>query len=183
MRAPIALGVAACLLLQACGSDVSLTGYAEEVEALVITMNARLDELDAEIEGSEDLERIKRYARERVAARNAFLDGLDALEPPDDVAELHATALDIVGRLTDAEEVLSDRVQAVEPGEGIGDIWATPEGRAALAADVEAIALCRAAQEELDTTERGEGFENAPWIPDEMKEVIRVAFGCEAEDR
>ena len=44
-------------------------------------MNARVDELETEVAGSNDLETMQWYARERVAARNAFLDGLGALDP------------------------------------------------------------------------------------------------------
>lgn len=170
------------LLLQACSSDASLTVYAEGAETLVATMNARLDELDAEIEGSDDLDLTKWYARERVVARSAFLDGLRALDPPDDLEQFHATALDIIGRLLDAETVLAERVEATAPGEYVGNYWETPEGIAARAADERAVALCQAAEAELDTEERAE-LVNAPWIPPDMKETVRVAFGCIAEER
>ena len=36
------------VLGSSCASEISLPEYAEEVEALVISMNARLDQLDAE---------------------------------------------------------------------------------------------------------------------------------------
>jgi len=171
------------LLLQACSSDPSLTVYAEGAETLVATMNARLDELDAEIEGSDDLEQIKWYARERVVARNTFLDGLSTLNPPDDLAEFHDTAIEIIGRLAAAETVLAERVEAVEPGEIMEPMWETPEGIAARAANEEAITLCRAAEAELATTEERAELENVPWIPPEMKEVVRVAFRCTSEER
>ena len=166
--------VLVCLLAQACSSDASLTVYAEDAETLVTTMNARADELETEVAGSNDLETMQWYARERVAARSAFLDGLGALDPPDDLAEFHAAALDIIGRLVAAESLLNDRVQALQADTGSGvDIWATAEGQAARLA----------AEAELDTIGEGATLDGVPWIPPEMKETVRVAFGCVKEDR
>lgn len=183
MKQLFVIAALVCLLAQACSSDASLTVYAEEAESLVTTMNARIDELDAEIGGSTDLADVQRYASERVVARKTFLDGISALDPPDDLAEFHTAAIDIIGRLVAAESVLNDRVQALEADPGGVDMWATPEGQAARAADNEAIKLCLAAQAELDTTQDGVQFEGVPWIPPDMKETISVAFGCVAEDR
>ena len=182
MRRLFVLVGSVCLLVQACSSEASLTVYAEDAETLVTTMNARIDELDAEIGESTDLGDVQRYASERVVARIAFLDGLGALHPPDDLAEFHAAALDIIGRLVAAESVLNDRVQAMQADPVGVDMWATTEGQAARIADAEAIKLCLAAEARLDTTERAE-FEGVPWIPADMKEIVFVAFGCVAEDR
>ena len=103
-----------------------------------------------------------------------------ASEPSGD-AELHAAALEIMGRVTEAESVLAERVQGMETSSGIDAIWETPEGVAARAADEQAIALCRAAQAEFDKDRSA--FENVPWIPPEMNEIVRVALGCDAENR
>jgi hypothetical protein len=162
---------------------VSLADYADQVEALVTTQNARLDALDAELEGPLDLDQVKRYAKERVEARSALVDGLGKLDPPEEVAELHTAALEIMGRVTEAESVLADRVLAMETSAGIDAIWETPEGVAARAADEQAVALCRAAEAEINSTEERSTFEDVPWIPAEMKEIVRVAFGCDAENR
>lgn len=183
MRRLFVLVVSVCLLVQACSSEASLTVYAEDAETLVTTMNARIDELDTAIAGSNDLETVQWFAGERIAARIAFLDGLGALDPPDGLAEFHAAALDIIGRLVAAESVLNDRVQAMQADPVGVDMWATPEGQAARIADAEAIKLCLAAEAELDTNGEGAKLDGVPWIPPEMKETVRVAFGCVAEDR
>jgi hypothetical protein len=182
VRQFVALTLISSLALSACGGEPSLADYAGELESAVAEMNGRLDELDAELSENGDLEEIKDYARERVAARYAFVAVLEELEPPTEASELHIAAEDIMGRLADAESALANYVNELEPEATVGDLWATPLGIAARAADEESIELCIAAQSELDTTERSE-LAGVPWIPPELKEVIVVAFGCTAEER
>ena len=175
--------VVAALLVPACATEVSLSDYAAQVEAHVATMNSRIDELDAELEGTQDdLALTQWYATERVAARRAFLDGFAALDPPEAAVDLHNAALDVMGRLTEAEALLAERVLAMESLADVDDIWETPEGIAARAADQDAIALCEAAEQQLDTGERLDSGDSV-WVPAELKEVIQVAFGCHAESR
>ncbi|MEE8456891.1 MAG: hypothetical protein V3S28_02475 [Acidimicrobiia bacterium] len=171
------------VLATACGGGPSHADYAKDVEALVVTMNARLDELDAETVGTRDLEQIQRYAQQRVIARSDFLAGTRDIEPPDEALELHEIAVEIMQRVFDAESKLADRVMNFESARGIDAIWETPEGIAARAADEQAIALCHVAQSEFDQTADREKFKDVPWIPSEMKRVIVVAFGCDADDR
>lgn len=182
MKVLVAATLISSLALSACGGGLSLTDYAAELEAAVTEMNGRLDELDAELSETGDLEEIKAYARARVAARYRFVAVLDNLEPPGEVSDLHTAAEGIIGRLAGAEAALADYVDGLEPGTDTGDVWATPLGLAARAADEESIELCLAAQSALDTTERSELAE-VPWIPPELKEVVVVAFGCIAEER
>jgi hypothetical protein len=171
------------ILAASCGGVPSTADYAAEVEALVTTMNARLDGLDVEVEGTQDLQAIRRYAEQRVLARNDFLIGLRALNAPNEVAELHDTALEIIGRVTAAETAMADLVMASDSVSDIEALWETPEGIAARTADAQAVALCLAAQAGFDQTSDRAELEGVPWIPTEMKEVIRVAFGCDAKQR
>lgn len=170
------------LALSACGGESSLTEYAAELESAVAHMNGRLDELDAALGETADLEQIRQYANERVAARYAFVVVLENLEPPSEVAELHDAAQDVMGRLADAESALADYVNEADDAVAVGDLWATPLGVAARTADQESIELCLAAEERLDTQERSE-LAGVPWIPSELKEVVVVAFGCIADER
>ena len=171
------------VLGSSCASEMSLPEYAEEVEALVTTMNARLDELDAEFVNTADLNNIKEYARERVEARTAFLSGMKELDAPEAVVDLHTEAISIMGRVVETEGTLSDMVQDLDSVSDADSIWNTPEGVAAQAADERAVVLCQAAQETLDSTDSGSELEGVPWIPPEMKQIVRVAFGCHAELR
>jgi hypothetical protein len=171
------------MAVSGCGGELSLTEYAAELESAAAEMNARLDELDAEVSGSLDLEQVKRYANERVAARNAFVDVLEGLDPPSEVSDLHESALRIIGRLTDAESALADYVNELESATDLDTVWSTPLGVAARSADQESVALCLAAQAEFDNTEERTALAEVPWIPPELKEVVTVAFGCIGEER
>ena len=170
------------LTLAACGGGLSLTDYAAELEVAVTEMNGKLDRLDVELSETDDVAQVKTYAAERVQARYTFLRVLENLEPPADVSDLHNVALGIMGRVAEAESALADYVFELESLAAVGDLWNTPLGTAARSVDAEAIELCLAAQEELDTTERGD-LSNTPWIPPELKEVVVVAFGCIADER
>lgn len=182
MRRLVAVVLVSGLALSACGGESSLTEYATELEAAVTEMNGQLDDLDAELSETTDIEQVKRYAEERVTARYAFVRFLETLDPPSNVSDLHDAALGIMGRVADAESALADYVSEVNSLTEIEDFWSTPLGIAARSADAEAIELCLAAQAELDTTERSD-LAGVPWIPPELKEVVEVAFGCIAEER
>ena len=182
MRRLVAAILVSGLALSACGGESSLTEYATELEAAVAQMNGQLDELDAELSETSDIEQVKRYANERVAARYAFVRSFETLDPPSSVSDLHDAALGIMGRVADAESALADYVNEVNSVTEIDDFWSTPLGVAARSADAEAIELCLAAQAELDTTKRAD-LAGVPWIPPELKEVVVVAFGCITEER
>ncbi len=182
MKRLVAAILVSALALSACGGNSSLTDYATELESAVAEMNGRLDELDAELSETADIEQVRRYANERVAARYAFVGVLGELEPPSEVSDLHDIARDVMGRLADAESPLADYVNGLDSAVAVDDFWATPLGDAARTADQESIEVCLAAQEEFDTRERNE-LADTPWIPPELKEVVAVAFGCIADDR
>ncbi len=175
--------LALVVVVTACSGGPTLGEYAQELESLVVTMNARLDQLDTTLEGTPDLETVRSYATERVEIRSDFLAALRDLDPPDDVAELHVVAVGIMERLTAAESALADRVMSLDSIDGIDSIWATPEGIAARTADEEAVAVCLAAQSTLDDTSDRSQLKDVPWIPPEMKEVVVVVFGCLVDDR
>jgi hypothetical protein len=175
--------LAMAMLLGSCSSAMSVTDYADELEGLVSTMNARLDRLDAQLGATNDLESVRAYAIDRVEARADFLSSLRELDPPDEVVELHLVAIGIIERLTAAESTLADRVLAMDSTDGIESIWRTPEGVAARAADAKAVELCLAAQSEFDDTADRAELSDVPWIPSELKEVVVVAFGCIAAER
>ena len=173
-------GVCLAVILAACGGgSLSLSEYGEQGEQLVIDVSQRVDALDATLESEDQtLESVQAYWDQRVQARTDFSEGLQALEPPEEAAELHAVVVDIFNRLTVAEETLAARVTSLETMSGPAEWWATPEGQAARAVDEEVAQICVAAQGAFDETVDREAVVDVPWMPPEMKEVVRVAFGC-----
>jgi hypothetical protein len=147
-------------------------------------MNFGLDSLDPLVDDpSPNLDDWRAYASGRVALREEFVEGLALLEPPGQVQDLHDAVTDIITRLVAAETAMADEILSLEEGADLSNLWDSEAGRAALEIDAEAIALCKAAEAEFDATEDQAIFEDVPWIPPDMKEVIRVAFYCERSDR
>jgi hypothetical protein len=170
-------------MLAGCSSGPSLTESAHDVESLVTSMNARLDAVDSALADDASLEVLRDYVTDRMDLRTDFLASFRVLNPPEEVADLHATALDIIVRLTAAESDVADIVMEAETVEAARTAWETAAGEVARAVDAESVAICEAAQASLDATRDRDSLSNTPWIPPEMKEVIEVAFGCRAEDR
>lgn len=168
------------LMLTACGAgELSLTEYASEVETLVAEMELRFSEIDAEwVSQSPNVARAQEYWDDRIDIRDDFLESIRKLRPPEEVLDQHDAAIDVFGRINDADTALRARVDQYTT---IDEHWQwvdTPEGRAADAVLEEVFAFCRASQEEFDATQERESFDEMPWLPSEMKEVVRVAFGC-----
>ena len=171
--------VLACLVVACGGGSLSLQEYGTQAEELVVVVTVRIDSLDAELDSyAQTDEGAQTYWTRRLDARVEFLEGLESLDPPDDAVELHGIVIDLFGRLNAAEEALAARVATMETGIGPAHWWDTPEGQAANAVDEEVSSICYVAQAEFDKTEGRAAFADTPWIPSEMKEVVRVAFGC-----
>ena len=170
--------VIAGLSLTACSSTMSLGEYAGEVEHLVETMNERLDAGEPALAPDSNLQRAQAYFADRVDARHEFLDALTSLDPPLEVADLHATALDMVTRLTAAESDLANLVANAHTFDEARLVWTTPQGGVFEALDKEAQAMCAAAQKSINATDERDVLADTPWIPPEMKDVVEVTFRC-----
>jgi hypothetical protein len=179
--------VATCLALvvASCGGgELTLTEYAREVEGLATNVSFTIDDLEAEWESAvPTVESTQAYLNARVAARQEFLEGFGALVPPEEVTELHTAALDIFVRLTAAEIAWAERAEDIEATDELSLLWDGSEALALQAVDEEAIAICQAAQAQFDSTADREVFADFPWIPPELREVIRIFFGCTEEER
>ncbi len=174
------IGVTVTLVLSGCGSGgPSVTEYADEVEQLVLAMETGFAAADAEWESqAPSVAGAAEYWERRLAVRTEFLESVRSLQPPDEVADMHDTAVDVFTRMTEADEALAERAAGFDE---ITDHWQwveTPEGRAADAVLEDVYAFCRASQEGFDATRERERFAESDWLPSQMKEVVRVAFGC-----
>lgn len=175
-----AVGFLCALVFSACGGDsLSLSEYSSEVSTLIGRVDGRLDAHSEELGAAPPTVAATRaYLVDRVNGYHELVDGIGALDAPDQVAELHAALQEIMGTLLAAEEARADFAATVDSAEGLTQVWEGPESQAVRAAELQAIELCSAAQDQIDDTESREGLGDVVWIPAEMKEVVRVSFGC-----
>jgi hypothetical protein len=167
-------------ILTACGgSTLSVSEYAAEVEQLVAEMETDFASLDADWESQvPSVDGASDYWDRRLQIRYDFLESIRDLVPPEGVAAQHAAALDVFDRITTADEALAVRAATFDP---VTEHWMwvdTPEGQAAEAVLQDVYEFCRTSQAEYDATAERESLEDVPWVPPEMKEAIKVAFGC-----
>ena len=178
-RYPVAVA-AAVLVLAGCGDGTqTLSEYSEEVTDLILTFDA---ELDAEAEEysaiAPDVEGAQAYFQARVDGYRTIVDDVADLRPPDEVVDLHDALQEILGRLLETEEARAEFADTISDVADLDQVWEGAEAQAVLAAEQEAIVLCYAAQEQFDDTAEREGLQGVPWMPPEMKEVVRVALNC-----
>ena len=177
------------LLVAACGGgEMSLTDYVASINATVDRASQQYSDLVTSPQGEvlvaeraqltdftpQDLQ----VALGRVREIEAEVEeAVDAIEPPEQVADLHNLLFDF-----DDDFISSQEALAVEAGEAADweELSESPEMaayRAALAKDKQE---CAESQAELNTiAERREIFADEPWIPDELKEIFEVVLGCE----
>jgi len=180
----LALVAAGALLVGACSNSLSLPEYAAEVEAIVGTHNAEMDQNDEWLDSEpQTLERVQTYATLRMETRSTFLQAIEDLAPPREAKDLQTAAVETLRSLVAAEDVLFQRAISATDLAGVGDIWATPAGQAARAADAQAIAICQAAEAAINSTEERQALVGMPWVPTELQKVVNVAFGCTADQR
>lgn len=174
------IGICLAVILTACGGGpMTLSEYATQAETLVMTMRSDFATLDAEWESqTPTLEGALDYWDHRLAIRAVFLEGVEDLDPPAEVVDQHQAALDVFRRITAADEALAARVAGMDAVNGHRGWLNTPEGQASLAVLDEVYAFCRSAQAQYDATEEREALEDVEWLPGEMQEVVKVAFGC-----
>jgi hypothetical protein len=142
-------------------------------------MEARIATLDAEWDTqTSTLEGARTYWDRRLKARVEALEGYRALDPPELIANLHGTGLDLFSRLIAAEEALAVRVASFETVTEPDQWWATAEGEAALAVEDEIDAFCQVVQSMYDATIERAVVSDLLWIPAEMKEIVQIDLGC-----
>ena len=177
------VGICLAFVVAACGGgSLSMSEYNVQGTALVTVMEQRIFTLDAEWESqAQTVERARSYWDRRLEARVEALEGLQALNPPDEVAELHETGLRLFSNLTAAEEDLAIRVASFQTVTERAQWWNTAEGKAVRAADEEIDAFCHVFQAAYDATIERVILSDVPWIPSDMKEFVQIDIGCRQE--
>ena len=175
--------IALLIIVAGCGGDhLTLTEFGEETEGLVSVMSVEMDALDSEMTSlATTVDGTKSYWDRRMQIRTGFLDDLQALKPPDEAVELHVIVIDVFGGLVDAEQALADSVVGSGTVSTPAQWWSTPEAETARAADAATLGICEVVQSAFDETQSRDKLSETPWMPSNVKEVVRVAFHCPDE--
>ena len=175
--------VSACLVLLAAacgGGSLTLSEYATQGGAVVVVMDERIATLDAEWDAQPPtVERDRTYWEGRLAANAAALEGLQALDPPSEISELHARGMTLFSRLVAAEEALAVHVASFETATEPDQWWSSEAGMAVGVVEEEIDELCQVFQAMYDATVERLALADVPWIPSEMQEAVQVDVGCQ----
>jgi hypothetical protein len=164
------------LLLGACGGTMSLTEYAEALETAAATASSRFDSVNATLNSADStLEDAQLAAKDAAVIGSDLLADLEALDPPGELAELHALLLELDREVVAAQQVWAE---SADRAQSVADVVQSPEAQAMFRSNESALAACRRIQDALDATVEGAVFDDTPWIPSELKESISVALGC-----
>ena len=110
------------------------------------------------------------------ALRAQSVEATEALEPPQQIADLHRLLLEWENELVPIEEAFADRAAVVS---GWPELLESGEVAAYRAALVEGKQRCIEFQATLDATESRGVFSDTPWLPAEFSEVVDARLGCD----
>ena len=172
----VTAAVVAGLLLAACGGAMSLTEYAEELEASGADASSRFDLVNAALVGRDaTLASAQSAVKEAVVIGNDLHADLAALDPPPELADLHALLLELHRDVVAAQQEWADSADAAQ---SIAELLQSPQAQALFLSNEEALEACGRIQEVLDATAARGVFADASWVPSEMSQTIEVALGC-----
>jgi hypothetical protein len=152
-----------------------LTEYVDRLNAIGDRTNPQGEALIAELERSATPRDVNATMERVVALRIESVEATEALDPPEQIADLHQLFLGWEARLLPIEEALAARAGTVAGWEEFSESAEVADYRAAL---VEGRQVCIEFQTRLDATEKLAVFADTPWIPSELKEVVEVRLGC-----
>ena len=180
----VALALCFALVVAACGGDeLSLTEYVELTNDAVALAEERATQFRREgvlAEDSTPRQVEDGLVRLLEEIRIPLQEAADAMDPPQQVAELHMLLWSWHASFIGVETTLAERVGATSDTEAGWALFSdSPEVAAYRASLAEGRQLCIDLQAHLDETEARGAFEDVPWLPSEMKEVVNIAVGCE----
>ncbi len=170
-------GLGVGLVLFGCGgSALSLSEYVDRLNAIGNDANPQLEVLIAELERSRTPTAVKATMERMVALRVESIEATEALEPPQQIADLHDLFAGWEVRLLSVEEALAARAGSVA---GWEEFFVSSELEAYRAALVEGKELCIEFQTRLDATADRGVFAGIDWLPGELKEAVEALLGCD----
>jgi hypothetical protein len=189
VRRVVRTGAFVALLISACGGgEMTLTEYVDSLNPIVEQARQQYEELAASTESgvlAAEQDQLSEFTPQDLQAALVHVRQIEALvdeatsaiDPPEQVAELHRLFFDF-----DSEFILAQEALAARAGTAVdwNELSNTPEMaayRIALAEDKQG---CIDAQAHLNAIgEQREAFAETPWIPADLKEVFEVALGCD----
>jgi hypothetical protein len=176
MRRAIA-GIGVGLLLVGCGGDgLSLTEYVDRLNVINSHTVPQAEVLISELERSTTPRDVNATMERMVALRIESVQTTEALDPPEQIADLHQLFLGWEKRLHPIEEALAARAGTVA---GWEEFYESAEVAAYRAALVEGKQVCVEFQARLDATAKRGVFADTPWIPGALSEVVEARLGCD----
>jgi hypothetical protein len=155
---------------------MSLSEYVDEMNTIGARSAQQSEVVFAEAEQIATPSDVRAMMERFQPIRIEVLEGLERLDPPELVADLHRLISDWMAKIILAEEALAARASTVAGWEDFSQSSEMAAYRAALA---EGKTVCADFQAELDATAVRGVFADTPWIPSELKEVVDAALGCE----
>jgi hypothetical protein len=176
------------LTVTACGdSEMSMTEYIDEVNAIVSQAAQRYEALVSDPQGAVLLASGARLTAfvphdlheallEIRSIEVEFEEAISEIDPPGQAAELHDFMFDFQDDFIAAQEALATRARTAASW---AELSASPEMaayRTALARDKQE---CFETESRLNAiAEQREVFADTPWIPGELKETFEAVLGC-----
>ena len=170
-------GIGVGLLLFGCGADgLSLTGYVDHLNVIDGRTVPQMEVLISELERSTTPKDVNGTMEQMVALRLESVQATEALDPPEQIADLHQLFQGWEKRLLPIEEAMATRAGTVA---GWEEFYESAEVAAYRAALVEGKQVCVEFQTRLDATAKRGVFADTPWIPAALSEVVEVRLGCD----
>ena len=169
--------VALTMVIAACGGSMTADEYVEDLNALTATGRSDFESAAAAYDqaGEPTLADEVAFLEQEVAIRRVFLDGFEALDPPEPIAEVHRLLGDAFVRLTVAAEGLAASVGTVN---SIEEAEQTPEFAEYLAANADGARVCLDVQAKLDDlVDSGRTPADVRWVSG-LGLVVHAALGC-----
>jgi hypothetical protein len=174
-------------MVAACGGgEMSLTEYVDRLNAIVDRASQQYYALVASPRGAvlvaegahlndftpQDLQAALEQVNEIEAE---VMEATAAIEPPEQVADLHSLWFDSDGNSTSIGEALVARAGTAANWEELSKSTEMAAYRTAIARGKQ---VCTNFQTKLDATEERGVFADTPWIPGELREVVDAVLGC-----
>jgi hypothetical protein len=176
----ISVGLCLSLVVVACSSeDLTLGEYSTQGQAITMVMEERIQALDSGLDfQTASTDDVDDYWNRRVDARVDALEGLQDLNPPATIADLHEQGMDLFSDLVEGEKAMAVRMALFDAVTEPSQWWDTAEGKSVQAVNEQIFLLCNQFQVMYDATVARVVLSDTPWIPDRMKEVVQIDIGC-----